>query len=311
MRLRLNGRAELTAMGAFGSIEAFEKYLNQNQGWMFRQNEKRFLNGKWVTYPPSIILLIGNVKLVLSKPIIACDGKDYYYNRIITILQPNRNDRADALAGNEVQESIEVEPDTPDSRLRPPTPIIKQITEKKPATPSTASTVTTVPPEPATEKETKPAAPTTAPKPSSDDDRLRFIIAPTCPKCETNLTPGRGLFCQQCALKLPPELAVHPEIVVALKRKDYDKLATHLKQAVNAAWCRLMKGRKIEKTLCSMGQNIFMIIVADEARTSTLAQEEELNDILTETGIGRVTSDLYEICKARKMLNNKQHEASD
>jgi hypothetical protein len=55
-----------------------------------------------------------------------------------------------------------------------------------------------------------------------------------------------------------------------------------------------------------MGQNIFLIVVADEKRTSTLAQEEELNDILAETEIGRVTSDPYEICEAHKMLGKQE-----
>ena len=148
-----------------------------------------------------------------------------------------------------------------------------------------------------------------APQPS--EDRQRFLITPTCPKCLAILVPGRGIFCQACGVRLPAETAVHPEIVVAIKKGDYEKLAVHLKQGVNAAWTRLVRGRKVEKTLFSMGQNLFLIVVADEVRTSTLAQEEELNDILTETGIGRVTSDLYEICEARKMLNNKQNEASD
>jgi hypothetical protein len=106
-------------------------------------------------------------------------------------------------------------------------------------------------------------------------------------------------------------VGVHPELVVVIKKGDYEKLAVHLKQGVNAAWTRLVRGRKVEKTLFSMGQNLFLIVVADEVRTSSVAQEEELNDILTETGIGRVTSDWYEICEARKMLNNKQDQASD
>lgn len=315
LHLRLTARSEHIVMEAFGGIEAFESYVNEHTSWMYRQTEaKEWVNGKPVAYPPAIILLNEKVKLILSVPVIDYDGEGlYYYNRIITIKNPNRDDRADALSGREVKEPIEIQQNMPNNRLPPPhiiTPIQPPTLAPTPVT-TASPTVTTVPPEPVTEKKTKPTTPTTTPKPSSDDDRLRFIIAPTCPKCETNLTPSRGLYCQQCALKLPPGLAVHPEIVVAIKRKDYEKLAIHLKQAVNAAWTRLMKGRKVDKTLNSMGQNIFMIVVADEARTSTLAQEEELNDILTETGIGRVTSDLYEICEARKMLNNKQHEVSD
>jgi len=308
LRLRLNQRAELTVEQAFGGIEAFQTYLNENEGWMFQQQEKKYLNTKWVTYPTSIILLSGNVKLVLSKPIIAYEEKDlYYYNRIITILRPNRDDRTDALAGNEIKEPIEIEPDMRDSRL------IKQVEQPTKASATASLTAITVPSKPvqAVAEKTASRVPTTPPQPSSSDDRQRFLISPTCPKCSTILTPGRGIFCQACGVRLPADVGVHPEIVVAIKKSDYEKLATYLKQAVNAAWTRLMKGRKVDKTLYSLGQNLFLIVVADEVRTSTLAQEEELNDILTETGIGRVTSDLYEICKARKMLNNKQNQASD
>lgn len=155
-------------------------------------------------------------------------------------------------------------------------------------------------------EETKPAPPTTptSPQPAkADDDKQRFIIAPRCPRCETVLTPNRGMYCKHCAHKLPPEVALHPELVVAIKYEDYKKLATHLKQSVNLAWSKMMHGREIRKKVTSVGQNIFIIAVKDENRTSTLVEEQKLEDILTETAIGRLTSDPYELREAHKMLD--------
>jgi hypothetical protein len=293
---------------AFGGIEAFQTYLNENEGWMFQQQEKKYLNAKWVTYPTSIILLSGNVKLVLSRPIIVCDGKDlYYYNRIITVLRPNRNDRADALAGNEVKEPIEIEPDMPDSRP------IKQAEQPAKASATASLTTITAPSKPvqAVAEKTISRVPTTPPQPSSSDDSQRFLINPTCPKCSTILNPGRGIFCQACGVRLPADVGVHRELVVVIKKTDYEKLAVHLKQSVNAAWTKFMKGRKVNKTLNSMGQNLFLVAIEDEARTSTETAEQELDRILEETGIGRVTSDPYELREADKMMSNKQNQASD
>ena len=106
-------------------------------------------------------------------------------------------------------------------------------------------------------------------------------------------------------------MGVHPKLVIAIKKATYEKLAVHLKQAVNAAWTKFMKGRKVDKTLLSMGQNIFLVAIKDEVRTSTETAEEELGRILEETGIGRVTSDPYELREADRMLSKKQNQASD
>jgi hypothetical protein len=309
MRLRLNQRAEMTVTEAWGSVEKFQQYLNAHPSYTFMEAEKRYVNGKWVVFPPSVVLLCDRTKVVLSPPVFDQDGKDVYFFRIITLRTTSREDRVEALAGKEVKEPIEVQPNMPG--FRPP-PTLKPI--EQPATipeKATAPTITTVLPEPAIEEIEKGTKPTVPATPQPSEDRQRFLISPTCPKCLAILVPGRGIFCQACGVRLPADVGVHPELVIVIKKSDYEKLAVHLKQGVNAAWTRLVRGRKVEKTLYSMGQNLFLIVVADEVRTSTLAQEEELNDILTETGIGRVTSDLYEICEARKMLNNKQDQASD
>jgi hypothetical protein len=89
--------------------------------------------------------------------------------------------------------------------------------------------------------------------------------------------------------------------VVAIKTKDYDKLATHLKQQLNVAWSNLLKGRKIDKTVSSMGEKIFLIAIKDENRSSSLVEEQKLDDILVDAGIGRISSDQYELKQFRNM----------
>lgn len=299
----------MTVTEAWGSVEQFQQYLNAHPCYTWMQAEKRYVNGKWVVFPPSVVLLCDRTKVVLSPPVFDPDGKDVYFFRIITLRTTSREDRVEALAGKEVKETIEVQPNMPD--FRPP-PTLKPT--EQPATireKATAPTVTTVPPKPAIEeieKETNPTVPAT-PQPS--EDRQRFLISPTCPKCSSVLTPCRGLFCQGCGARLPADVGVHPELVVVIKKSDYEKLAVHLKQSVNAAWSKFMKGRKVDKTLNTMGQNIFLVAIKDEVRTSTETAEQELDRILEETGIGRVTSDPYELREADRMLSNKQNQASD
>jgi 16S rRNA C967 or C1407 C5-methylase (RsmB/RsmF family) len=71
------------------------------------------------------------------------------------------------------------------------------------------------------------------------------------------------------------------------------------------AWTRLLKGRKVDKTVNSMGQTLFIITVQDETRTSTLTDEQKFDNILTDTGIGRLTTDQYELKEAHKMMDRK------
>ena len=434
-------------MEAFGSIGAFQTYLNEHPSWMFQQKYQQKLNGKTITNDPSIILLCGNLKLILSVPIIDHNEEGlFYYNRIITIQNPTRYDREDALSGREIKDPIEVQGNTPNSlnyprdittptetetqatlqrkaeQLKkppapkmtttapqptpPPAPLSQEDTRtalreraqqpntkqhrtptptqqlldriqrgdtvyfcpqtsdiiatnktgapcetcKQPTTPNThppvtrvlrrgradtpyycettsclivgdetmrycelcgkpnnthkLNPITTQTPQPQhAEKETT----TTAPK--ENEDKQRFIITPRCPLCSTNLVPGRGLYCPQCNHKLPPELAVHPEVVIVIRRKEYDRLATHLKQATNVAWNQLLRGRKVDKTISSMGQNLFIITVQDENRTSTLADEQKLDNILTDTGIGRLATDAYELREAHRMTDQKPQPA--
>jgi hypothetical protein len=110
-------------------------------------------------------------------------------------------------------------------------------------------------------------------------------------------------------VRLPDEFAVHREIVAAIHPSEYKKLADHLKQQLNVAWNQLLKGRKAEK-VSSMGQVIFIITVQDETQTSTQAQENRFDELLVETGIGRLTTDSYELREAHAMLTSGQQNSA-
>jgi rubrerythrin len=403
LNLRLMERAEYAVHSAFGSCEAFERFLNENTCWLFEQAERRYLNSKWVEYPASTVLLAGNCKIVLARPRPSADN---FWNEIryviLTVLTARRDDRVEALKAQEVDEPIRVfnhsllpagltdtrttlqqpAPARPAEQLkteqrRTPTPaqrLLDRIEQgatayyckitsnlvagskpdapceacKEPRTPGTHPLVSTIlrrgkantpyycetagtlilgdeamrycefcgepsgthklthiPNEKAVTGHNDATTAARQEGEGETKDKQHFIITAVCPECNTNLAPGRGAYCQHCGRKLPSDLAVHPEVVVAIKRSAYDKLATHLKQKVNVAWSQLLRGRRVDKSLNSMGQTLFIITVQDEKRTSSQTDEERLDSILTETNAGRVANDPYELREAHRMMDRK------
>jgi len=95
-------------------------------------------------------------------------------------------------------------------------------------------------------------------------------------------------------------LVVHKELVIAIRSKDYKMLAPYLKEAINLAWAQLMCGRKIKKKVSNMGQTILLIMVTDESQTDP-AGEAEFDGLLMAVGVGRLSTDAYEIKLAQKM----------
>jgi uncharacterized OB-fold protein len=298
LHLRLSGRAECIAKEVFGGIEAYEKYLNEHPAWTYMQDAKEWVNGKAIAYPPSMILLAGNIKTIMSLPLPG--GRDASYNRVITIKNTRRDDRADALAGTEVKEPIEVL----GSRWNgtSPPPITRPTEPSKPVPPSAATPTMTTTPAEASLTEEKAIR---GRESQEENDRQRFVITPTCPVCTRVVVPERGIYCQNCGHPLPQEIAVHREVVVSIKIEDYKRLARYLIHKVNRALGALMAGRKLERVTTIMGQRILLVTVEDEMRTSTTTQEQILNDLLVETGIGRLSTDTYEIKQAHEMADSE------
>jgi hypothetical protein len=286
---------------AFGGIEAFERYLNEHPAWTYvQENAKEWVNGKAIPYPPSMILISGNMKVILSLPLF--EETHDSYHRIITIKNARREDRADALAAAEVNEPIKLEGNMPHAQSPPPR-ITKPTEPPKPIPPSVPTAVQTV--TAAAESSLTGSEVIGDRESQEENDRQRFVITPTCPVCTRVLVPERGIYCQNCGHPLPPEIAVHREVVVSIVIEDYGRLAKFLIQKVNRALARLMKGRKLSRVVMSMGQRILLIAVQDEMRTSTAAEEERLNELLTETRIGRLTTDPYEIQQAHAMFDSE------
>jgi hypothetical protein len=300
LHLLLSVRSESIVNTVFGGIGAFEKYLNEHPAWTYTQEDaKEWVNGKAIPYPPSIILLSGNIKVILSLPL--SEDKDGSHHKIITIKNTRRVDRADALAAAEVTEPIRVDGNTPTARSltprttsppEPPKPVppeVPTVTESETATQSSLTRLKTI-----GDRESQ-----------QEDDRQRFVITPICPQCATKLVPKRGIYCQSCGHALPPELAVHQEVVVSIRIEDYRRLARHLIHKVNRALGALMQGRKLERVITSMGQRILLVALEDEMRTSTATREQILNDLLVETGIGRLSTDTYEVKQAHEMADGE------
>jgi len=301
LHLRLSGRSECIVNEAFGGIEAFERYLNEHAAWTYVQEDaKEWVNGKAIPYPPSMILISGNMKVILSLPLF--EEKHDSYHRIITIKNTRREDRADALAAAEVNEPIKLEGNTPHARSSPPR-ITKPTEPPRPIPPSVPTATETV--TAAAESSLAERKVISDRESQQENDRQRFVITPTCPKCATTLVPQRGVYCQNCGHPLPPEIAVHREVVVSIKIEDYKLLAKYLIHKVNRALEGLMQGRKLERVITSMGQRILLVTIEDEMRTSTVAQEAILSDLLIETGIGRLSADIYEVKQAHEMTDSE------
>jgi hypothetical protein len=279
---------------AFGSVEAFEEYLNSHPCWVFLQAEKKWINGREVTFKPSTIMLCERVKLVLSVAKLTRDGESFY-SQVLAILEPNRYDRADALAGREVTEKIEVEPDIVCSPTERPTPTI---TAPLKATKEQVREATV------TKKEEVRADEKPAKAPAVQEDHQRFLIAPVCPACGGKLLPERGQFCQACGIKLPNTLAVHKELVVSIDVNRYNELPIYLKQRMNAAWSHLIRGRRVQK-VSSLGCNVFLLAIEDEMRTSTSTDEKRFEELLLETGTGTISDDKFEVKQAHVILASK------
>ena len=94
---------------------------------------------------------------------------------------------------------------------------------------------------------------------------------------------------------------VNRVFVIVLNYQQYEKLPPHNKFFVNQAWKRAHKGRQYE--IIKLGDCVVYQMTAITTLASTSSDEAELDEILQEYGVGRVTSDRFEVDLLRAMLN--------
>ena len=96
---------------------------------------------------------------------------------------------------------------------------------------------------------------------------------------------------------------VHRHVVVAFRVKEYRQLADHLKAPINLAWDRLARGRKVQR-VSFQGQVIFLLSLDPMAReVGAIVHEKALSEAFLDAGgVGRVTTDSYELAFARRLM---------
>lgn len=120
-------------------------------------------------------------------------------------------------------------------------------------------------------------------------------VALICPGCGCNLhVSDRAVNCPECRQTLSKHLAVQREALVAVKDKAYHALLDAQKQPINAAWATVKRGRAVREAEWER-ETVFLLTVIDDDHASTVADFEQLNELLAESGCGRVTTDPYEL----------------
>jgi len=127
--------------------------------------------------------------------------------------------------------------------------------------------------------------------------------APICPDCGCNLeVSNRAVSCPECRRPLPKHLVVQQEIAVALKDEAYHSLLDAQKQPINAAWATVKRSRTVREARWE-GETVFLLTVTDDDHASTVADFEQLNELLAQSGCGRVTTDPYELTLLHRLAD--------
>jgi len=307
MRLRLCRVVEQMA-AEFFSVEPseaagrLESCLNGQVSWLYQQPFQRRVAGRTVTLGVSDCLLSGDWKLILATP--RNPASSDWDADVVSVVQPSRNDRTEALAGVEVNERIQIlSSNHQPAASRTGQPVRAAVKPVKPRVGSVCERCGYVsrPVARFCESCGAPVVPLTAKEPSLTAGKPPLA----CPTCGASLLPNRGLYCAKCGVQLPAELAVRREVVVAVKGPVWDKLTAWDRQTVEAAWKLLRKGRRMEKVWMEHGekkQGIFLFTVEDEQDASSVAVEQQLDEVLQNLGLGRVVTDPYELKQARRMI---------
>ena len=92
--------------------------------------------------------------------------------------------------------------------------------------------------------------------------------------------------------------------VVILNYHEYERMPQHDRYLVSAAWKRAHRGRQYE--MIELGAYSMYQMTAISTDASTSADTEELDTILQDYGIGRLSNDPFELRLLGKMLDEKR-----
>ena len=97
---------------------------------------------------------------------------------------------------------------------------------------------------------------------------------------------------------------VHRHVVVAILSQQYVGLADHLQMQINLAFTRLRRGRLVQRVRYE-NQTIYLLTILPTAsNVGTVEDEEDLNEAFQLAGgVGRVTTDKFELRLASKLVN--------
>ncbi len=330
LRFRLRKPVEELVVKGWGSIEAFERFVNEQPSRQLGEvDHVRYLAGRRVGLGRSEVLVAGPLKLIIAEPL---HQDPLQLPTIVAVANASKEDRWEAFAGRPVDEPVSFLSNHADMRApwnEEPVRALAQHqqvrVEKAPkmqpaksARPLGGRKLIRL----AGGVDYYPLYPDLVNQPSLVRFHCsrwnRSFIGPveskrcccgeelkplSCPSCGVSLTPGRGLFCARCGSKLPPNIAAPIDLAVEFHERDFLRLPQFRRDMVNVAYGLVAAGR--DERRVRVGENISVVHlqVRNERTASSLGAISRLAAVFEESGVGRVIIDPYELRLVRQRLS--------
>lgn len=336
LRFRLRKPVEELVVRGWGSVQAFERFVNQQPGRQLGEVEHvRYLAGRRVDLGRSEVLVAGPLKLVVAEPL---RQDPLRLPSIVALANASKEDRWEAFGGRPVDGPIcflgsRTDVEAPwDLEAARALAQHKAVVEKTPKAEKAVSA-----------QSAKSARPFGGRKmvrlrggvdyyPLYSDlvdqpglvrfrcskrdvwftDRVdsmscrlcgEAFAPPSCPYCDVRLIPGRGLFCVRCGLKLAPGLAVPVDLAVELHERLFLRLPQFRRDMLNVAYGLVASGRDERRVRVGGNVSVVHLQVRNEWTASSLETINRLAAVLEEAAVGRVIADPYELTLVRQRLS--------
>jgi hypothetical protein len=312
----------------WGSVEAFERYVNsQPTRQLFSSRYVKYVAGRKVDLGESEVLVAGALKLVIDEPV---RGDSLRLPTVAAVANASKDDRLEAFGESSIEEPVsflgsDVDLQAPWDRLAERAAREMPATEQHSQRPGVQKAAV----RPSRKRVLLPGGVEyyplyDGPQYAPNKVRLRctrfneWFVGPAdakycalcgeefkpplCPSCGGRLIPRRGVFCERCGVKLPSSLAVPVEVAVELQERLFLRLPQFQRDLVNAAYSRVAEGRDERRVRVGENVSVIHLQVRDEWAASTVEVLNRLHESLQEAGVGRVTTDPYELQLVRKRL---------